>query len=757
MATSELSVLLTAKGNLEGELKTSRDRVKELSKEIRNIQASGGTVGEDLAAEFRQATQAADKLSRKLSDVNRDVKKTASESQSAASKVGRAWSKAATVFSNDLAAGLSAAGLLVFGKRAVDTFAQVQDAQSALSATFGAQGDALTRWAQASGDALNLSQREALNAAQTFAIFGQSAGLSGKQLETFTTDLATRAADLASYFGGSTQAAVDALSSGLAGQSEVLRRYGIFVDDAALKSQALAMGIYAGSGQLTAQQKLLATQAIILRDSARAQGDVARTSDSMANQLKDTSQQLEDFRSTAGETIAMALNPLLKLANRGARLFGSMPEPMRQAAIAVGLLGSAALIATPRIVALNAALSARGGLMGVAVAGKRAAIGIGAVTAALVGFQAIKSATGGGVRPFGSWYDGTVGLSNAMRDLSDRKTEVSAALQGFTSAAGVFLPITSQSDQAAEAVSAFDSQLVSLVSMGKLDEARRKVDDLARETKAYGGGVDFVKAQLPGYTSAMEAATAVTGDMGNAAGEAADEVSGLSRALGRLGKAAALQRAKAEFRKAIRDGIAKPSKDAAYSAIDAFGQAFSSYKEGGKAQAKFVRDNYADMRGVIARSGLSDTAQRQLLAPLEAAKAEADKVLAALDSINGRSVSATVILNKLNSPGMDPIRRATGGPIWGPGTATSDSVPALLSNGEYVLRAKAVSQLGMGTLDRLNQTGDLGSVATLDRTQPAPLVGSLNLTVNNPQQTVDVEKAAMRALSRVERIRRERS
>lgn len=45
---------------------------------------------------------------------------------------------------------------------------------------------------------------------------------------------------------------------------------------------------------------------------------------------------------------------------------------------------------------------------------------------------------------------------------------------------------------------------------------------------------------------------------------------------------------------------------------------------------------------------------------------------------------------------------ADGGYISGPGTGTSDSIPARLSNGEYVVRAGAVKQLGVGFLDQLN-------------------------------------------------------
>ena len=43
-----------------------------------------------------------------------------------------------------------------------------------------------------------------------------------------------------------------------------------------------------------------------------------------------------------------------------------------------------------------------------------------------------------------------------------------------------------------------------------------------------------------------------------------------------------------------------------------------------------------------------------------------------------------------------------GGVVSGPGTATSDSIPALLSNGEYVIRASSVAKYGTQTFDALN-------------------------------------------------------
>ncbi len=59
-------------------------------------------------------------------------------------------------------------------------------------------------------------------------------------------------------------------------------------------------------------------------------------------------------------------------------------------------------------------------------------------------------------------------------------------------------------------------------------------------------------------------------------------------------------------------------------------------------------------------------------------------------------------LNLLNIP-----RLATGGPVFGPGTGTSDSVPAYLSNGEYVIKAAAAQKIGYDNLDKLNSTGSM--------------------------------------------------
>jgi hypothetical protein len=76
------------------------------------------------------------------------------------------------------------------------------------------------------------------------------------------------------------------------------------------------------------------------------------------------------------------------------------------------------------------------------------------------------------------------------------------------------------------------------------------------------------------------------------------------------------------------------------------------------------------------------------------AEALAAKLMESLFS-NGFGISSLLSFGS-------PVKKADGGLISGPGTGTSDSIPALLSDGEYVVRSAAVRHWGVGLLESLN-------------------------------------------------------
>lgn len=72
------------------------------------------------------------------------------------------------------------------------------------------------------------------------------------------------------------------------------------------------------------------------------------------------------------------------------------------------------------------------------------------------------------------------------------------------------------------------------------------------------------------------------------------------------------------------------------------------------------------------------------------------------------------------------VKKATGGYISGAGTSTSDSIPAMLSNGEYVLNASSVDAIGVDNLNRINAAGRNADLAMSGRS----IGGSVTLNVS---------------------------
>lgn len=91
-------------------------------------------------------------------------------------------------------------------------------------------------------------------------------------------------------------------------------------------------------------------------------------------------------------------------------------------------------------------------------------------------------------------------------------------------------------------------------------------------------------------------------------------------------------------------------------------------------------------------------------------------------------------------------RRASGGYISGPGGPRSDLIPAMLSNGEYVVNAKSTARY-RSLLERINAEGNrFADGGAADGSRGVPLGGNINIVVN-PSPGMD-EKALAAAVSR---------
>jgi hypothetical protein len=129
----------------------------------------------------------------------------------------------------------------------------------------------------------------------------KNAGIPMKELATQTDILVTLAADLAATFGGTVEEAANAMNAALRGEFEPIRRFGIALSQAQIIEQALLMTQKESTAELTKREKVLATQALLLKQGADASGQFARESDTLANRQQVLAAKFENLSANLGE------------------------------------------------------------------------------------------------------------------------------------------------------------------------------------------------------------------------------------------------------------------------------------------------------------------------------------------------------------------------------------------------------------------------------------------------------------------------
>lgn len=219
-------------------------------------------------------------------------------------------SKAAKVSGMALAGAAGAAAL--WGKEAIGSAGDLAETSSKVGVLFGDQADAIEQWSSTADKAMGQSQQQALDAAATFATFGKAAGLQGPELTDFSTSLTGLASDMASFSNTTPDQAIEAIGAALRGESEPIRSYGVLLDDATLRNEALRLGlIKTTKDALTPAQKVLAAQAAITKQTTAAQGDFARTSSGAANKQRILSAEIANLTAKAGSALLPAFTAVL--------------------------------------------------------------------------------------------------------------------------------------------------------------------------------------------------------------------------------------------------------------------------------------------------------------------------------------------------------------------------------------------------------------------------------------------------------------
>jgi hypothetical protein len=209
---------------------------------------------------------------------------------------------------------LATVGLTLFAGASVIAFKKSIDAASNLteqinkaSVVFRGSEKIVIAWSETTSRSIGISQRAALEFAGVFGNMLVPMGFAREEAARMSTQLVELAADMASFNNASPEEVLEAIRAGLAGETEPLRRFGIFLSEARIQQIALNEGLVQGKEKLTSAGKAAAIYRIILKDTADAQGDFARTSDSFANSQRTTRAALEDVAARIGAVFLPAV------------------------------------------------------------------------------------------------------------------------------------------------------------------------------------------------------------------------------------------------------------------------------------------------------------------------------------------------------------------------------------------------------------------------------------------------------------------
>ena len=250
-----------------------------------------------------------------------------------------------------LPAAAALAGLAAAAKPAIAAASDLEENLSKVNVIFGEGAASIENFAKTAATSLGQSQNAVLQAAGTFGTFGKAAGLSGQDLATFSNDFTALASDLASFNNTTPEQAINAIGSALRGEAEPLRQFGVLLSDAALKDEALALGLEVTTGALSAQTKILAAQSLIYKQTGDAQGDFARTSDGLANSSRVLKAQMADLQVSIGKALLPAVQAVLPVVKDFAAWAATNPQNFTRAAGAITTIATA-------ILAVNFALNA---------------------------------------------------------------------------------------------------------------------------------------------------------------------------------------------------------------------------------------------------------------------------------------------------------------------------------------------------------------------------------------------------------------
>ena len=252
-------------------------------------------------------------------------------------RISQENNKAANSYMNLYAKIKMAMGVVRTGARVIASWItqsnQYIEDLNLFTASMGEYAEEAQKYAEAVSEALGIDPGEFMRNQGVFNTIISGFGVASDKAYLMSKNLTQLGYDISSFFNISFEDAMQKLQSGIAGELEPLRRLGYDLSVARLQEEALALGIEKKVSAMTQAEKSQLRYYAIMTQVTTAQGDMARTLNAPANQLRVLQAQVTQCARALGNILIPALNAVLPyaialakivrmLANSIASLFG---------------------------------------------------------------------------------------------------------------------------------------------------------------------------------------------------------------------------------------------------------------------------------------------------------------------------------------------------------------------------------------------------------------------------------------------------
>ena len=216
---------------------------------------------------------------------------------------------------------------------AVDKSMDYTENMNLFTVSMGEYATEAKAYAEKVSDAMGIDPSEWVRAQGVFMTMATGFGVAGDRAATMSKNLTQLGYDISSFYNMDVKDAMDKLKSGLAGELEPLRAIGYDLSQAKLEATALELGISKSVSAMTQAEKAQLRYYAILNQVTVAQGDMARTLEDPANQVRVFKAQINMAAREIGNMFIPALNAIIPYATAVAKTIGAAAK------IIAGLFG----------------------------------------------------------------------------------------------------------------------------------------------------------------------------------------------------------------------------------------------------------------------------------------------------------------------------------------------------------------------------------------------------------------------------------